>query len=322
MTRTIRAAVFSGLLVAAGAASAQQIIFFELSDFNGRRFGVNESVANMSSGGFNDRASSVVVRSGNWQLCTDAYFRGRCVTLNPGEYRNLGQIGLANQISSARQLGGPPGGGGGWVGGGQDASVTLYEGSNFGGRSVGVNVDIPNLGGTDFNDRARSMFVQGGTWELCRDDGYRGGCQTFGPGRHPDLGFLSGGVSSIRQVGGGPGGGGGGWAGDWPNSWGAQGRVILYEQRNFGGRRVVVTNEFIPNFSGLGFNDRASSLRIERGYWMFCSDAGFQGTCRTFGPGDHPSLPGGLNNSISSGRRISEDYPYQGSPSWNGYTQQ
>ena len=186
MTRTIRAAVFSGLLVAAGAASAQQIIFFELSDFNGRRFGVNESVANMSSGGFNDRASSVVVRSGNWQLCTDAYFRGRCVTLNPGEYRNLGQIGLANQISSARQLGGPPGGGGGWVGGGQDASVTLYEGSNFGGRSVGVNVDIPNLGGTDFNDRARSMFVQGGTWELCRDDGYRGGCQTFGPGRHPE----------------------------------------------------------------------------------------------------------------------------------------
>lgn len=322
MTRTIRAAVLSGLLVAAGAASAQQIIFFELSDFNGRRFGVNESVANMSSGGFNDRASSVVVRSGNWQLCTDAYFRGRCVTLNPGEYRNLGQIGLANQISSARQLGGPRGGGGGWVGGGQDASVTLYEGSNFGGRSVGVNVDIPNLGGTDFNDRARSMFVQGGTWELCRDDGYRGGCQTFGPGRHPDLGFLSGGVSSIRQVGGGPGGGGGGWAGDWPNGWGAQGRVILYEQRNFGGRRVVVTNEFIPNFSGLGFNDRASSLRIERGYWMFCSDAGFQGTCRTFGPGDHPSLPGGLNNSISSGRRISEDYPYQGSPSWNGYTQQ
>ena len=74
-------------------------------------------------------------------------------------------------------------------------------------------------------------------------------------------------------------------------------------------------------------DSRASSLRIERGYWMFCSDAGFQGTCRTFGPGDHPSLPGGLNNRISSGRRISEDYPYQGSPIWNGqqlpgYTQQ
>ena len=67
---------------------------------------------------------------------------------------------------------------------------------------------------------------------------------------------------------------------------------------------------------------RDASLRIERGYWMFCSDAGFQGTCRTFGPGDHPTLPGGLNNRISSGRRISEDYPYQGSPSWNGQPQQ
>ena len=55
---------------------------------------------------------------------------------------------------------------------------------------------------------------------------------------------------------------------------------------------------------------------------MFCSDSGFQGTCRTFGPGDYPTLPPGLNNSISSGRRISEDYPYNANPSWNGYTQQ
>ncbi len=324
MSRTIRAFALSGLLFATGASSAQQIIFFEQPDFNGRRFGVNESVSNLSSAGFNDRASSVVVRSGNWQLCTDAYFRGRCVTLNPGDYRNLGQIGLSNQISSARQLGGPweGGGAGGGGAGGQDTSVTIYEGSNFGGRSFGVNGDLPNLGRTDFNDRARSMHVQGGTWELCRDDGYRGGCQTFGPGRHPDLGFLSGEVSSIRLVGGSPGGGGGGWAGDWPAGWGNQGRVILYEQSGFGGRRVIVTNEFVPNFSNLGFNDRASSLRVERGYWMFCSDAGFQGTCRTFGPGDHPTLPGGLNNRISSGRRISEDYPYQGSPSWNGQPQQ
>jgi len=322
MARTIRITVLSALLLAAGAASAQQIVFFELPDFNGRRYGVNDSVSNMSSGGFNDRASSVVVRSGNWQLCTDAYFRGRCVTLNPGEYRNLGQVGLANQISSARQLGGSPGGG--WSGGGAPgASVTLYEDTQFGGRSFGVSGDVPNLGRTDFNDRARSIFVEGGTWELCRDDGYRGGCQTFGPGRHPDLGPLAGAVSSIRRVGGGPGGGAGGWNGsDWPDGWGNQGRVLLYEQTGFGGRRIALTTEFVPNFSSLGFNDRASSLRIERGYWMFCSDASFQGTCRTFGPGDYPTLPAGLDNRISSGRRISEDYPYQTNPNWSGYTQQ
>ena len=113
MTRIQLTATLSLWLLASGSATAQAIIFFEQADFNGRRFGANESVSNMSSGGFNDRASSVVVRSGNWQHCTDAYVRGRCVTLNPGEYRNLGQIGLSNQISSARQLGGAWEGGSG-----------------------------------------------------------------------------------------------------------------------------------------------------------------------------------------------------------------
>lgn len=311
MTRSIRAAFAAMLLALAGAAGAQQIIFFELPDFNGRRYAVNDSVSNMGSGGFNDRASSVVVRSGSWQLCTDAYFRGRCVTLNPGEYRNLGQIGLSNQISSARQMGGSWGGGGG---GDPGAAVTLYEGSDFGGRSFGVTGDVPNLGRTDFNDRARSMFVQGGTWELCRDDGYRGGCRVFGPGRHPNLGFLSGEVSSIRLVGGGGAGGGAG-GGDWPEGWGNQGRVILYEYGGFGGRRYVLTREFVPNFASLGFNDRASSLRVERGYWMFCTDANLQGDCRTFGPGDYPSLSW-FSNRISSGRRIANDYPYNAPPQW------
>ena len=55
---------------------------------------------------------------------------------------------------------------------------------------------------------------------------------------------------------------------------------------------------------------------------MFCSDANFQGECRTFGPGDYPTLPYELNNRISSGRRITADYPYRQNPSWDGYTQQ
>jgi len=79
---------------------------------------------------------------------------------------------------------------------------------------------------------------------------------------------------------------------------------------------------FFSNFDGNSFNDRASSLRVERGYWMFCSDAGFRGTCRTFGPGDYPNLPPGLDNRISSGRRIHNEYPYNSSPNWSGYTQQ
>ena len=94
-------------------------------------------------------------------------------------------------------------------------------------------------------------------------------------------------------------------------------RVVLYEGANLTGRTFIV-DRYMGNMDGTGFNDRASSLRVERGYWLFCSDAAFQGECRTFGPGDYPTLPYGLNNRISSGRRISDDYPYGNNPNWGG----
>lgn len=46
------------------------------------------------------------------------------------------------------------------------------------------------------------------------------------------------------------------------------------------------------------------------------SDAQFPGERRTFGPGDYPQLPAGLNDRISSGRRISDEYPYDREPNW------
>ncbi|MBK7791498.1 MAG: beta/gamma crystallin family protein [Betaproteobacteria bacterium] len=98
--------------------------------------------------------------------------------------------------------------------------------------------------------------------------------------------------------------------------WGGGGsRAVLYQGTNLSGRSFVIEN-YMPNLDGTGFNDRGSSLRIERGYWMFCSDANFEGECRTFGPGDYPTLSHGLNNRISSGRRISSEYPYNRSPNW------
>ena len=39
----------------------------------------------------------------------------------------------------------------------------------------------------------------------------------------------------------------------------------------------IINNEVVANLAGTGFNDRASSLRIEGGYWIFCSDANFHG---------------------------------------------
>jgi hypothetical protein len=311
MKQALQRVVLGVLCVLAGSAIAADISFFENDNFDGRRFTASSSISNFGSTGFNDRASSVVVRSGTWQLCSEAYFRGRCVTLGEGSYSSLTVMGLNDRVSSARDLSWGGGGGGGGDGGGR---ATLYDGYGFGGGSFAVNGPLTNLDRTGFNDRAQSLIVSDGTWELCSDAGFGGRCNVYGPGRYANLGNLTGQISSIRPA---PGDGasGGGWGGSG-GGWGSGNRVVLYEGPNLSGRSFLVRSDFMTNLDGTGFNDRASSLRVESGYWLFCSDSGLRGTCRTFGPGDYPSLPPGLNNQISSGRRIHENYPYNQNPAW------
>jgi uncharacterized protein YcfJ len=60
-----------------------------------------------------------------------------------------------------------------------------------------------------------------------------------------------------------------------------------------------------PNFSPLGFNDRASSAVVERDRWIVCEDSGYRGKCIVLVPGDYPSLaPFDMNNRISSARPV------------------
>jgi hypothetical protein len=83
------------------------------------------------------------------------------------------------------------------------------------------------------------------------------------------------------------------------------------------GRTFEIDRDVVRNLDRAGFNDRASSLSVLGGYWIFCSDANFEGDCRTFGPGDYPNLPFDLERKISSGRRIADRYPYEGRPTWS-----
>ncbi|MEO8302677.1 MAG: beta/gamma crystallin-related protein [Betaproteobacteria bacterium] len=198
--------------------------------------------------------------------------------------------------------------------GAASASITFYDGENFTGRDFSVDQTVSNFGDTRFNDRARSAVVDAGQWEVCVDANFRGTCQVLGPGRYPDLGGLAERVSSVRPYSNMAMQGRGEhrpMAGNYGGS-----RATLYEGRDLSGRSFPLGNGTLANLDGTGFNDRASSLRVEGGYWVFCSDANFGGECRTFGPGDYASLPPGLSDRISSGRRISNDYPYSQNPNW------
>jgi uncharacterized protein YcfJ len=106
MNKILKMAMALGGLALVTQASAQ-VTFYENDGFQGRSFTANAAVANMRRSGFNERASSVVVRgnrSDRWEVCEDRRFSGRCVVLRPGQYPSLSAMGLNDRVSSARTV--------------------------------------------------------------------------------------------------------------------------------------------------------------------------------------------------------------------------
>jgi uncharacterized protein YcfJ len=97
-------AVVAGFALAGTAAA--QITLYQGEGFHGRAFTATGDVWNLDRTGFNDRASSIIVERGRWEVCEHARFEGRCVVLRRGNYHDLRDIGLENQISSLRPVGG------------------------------------------------------------------------------------------------------------------------------------------------------------------------------------------------------------------------
>lgn len=173
------------------APGMADLVLFEHPDFSGRRLALDRAAPNLAPLGFNDQASAVEIRRGRWQLCRHADYGGECVVLGPGRYA-LGQS-MQDEVSSVRPLvgnGGPAPG--------PALAVTLYDGPDGRGRSVVVERPVDNLRDLRFNDRALSVEVHGGRWELCSAAGFRGRCEVFGPGRHRLPNGLAGELSSLR----------------------------------------------------------------------------------------------------------------------------
>lgn len=85
------------------AVPGASIELYEHNQQTGRQLQLTAAQPQLSNEGFNDMASSAIVRSGRWELCADNDFRGRCVVLGPGAYGDLGsQVGMNDQISSLR----------------------------------------------------------------------------------------------------------------------------------------------------------------------------------------------------------------------------
>ena len=230
MKRTCQIALLAGLWFQS-AAHAGQVTLYTDDHFNGRAVTVQGATPDLSQFGFNDRASSMVIASGRWEVCVDADFRGRCAIFERGEYARLD--GLNDQISSLREVGGRdsqrPGGQGrgepwrseqgerdqnerGQGGRGREgqegrqeergrgALLELFSQPNFGGARLPLRRDARSLDEFDFNDQAGSIVVQGGEWEVCVHADFGGQCRIYGPGRYARLGPLDQQISSVRRL--------------------------------------------------------------------------------------------------------------------------
>lgn len=96
-------AVAAAVAVLAGQAFAQAT-FYSREEMRGEAVTLDRHSGNFERYDFNDRASSVVIEGGLWEVCEHVRFEGRCVVLRRGAYPSLREIGLNNAISSARPL--------------------------------------------------------------------------------------------------------------------------------------------------------------------------------------------------------------------------
>ena len=300
------------------AHAAAQVTFYEREGFGGRSFTAENQIGNFEQNGFNDRASSVVVLRGRWEICEDAGFSGRCVVLRPGRYPSLAAMSLNKSVSSVRMLARNV----------RDddnryapapavPQVTFYEREGFGGRSFTAENQIGNFERQGFNNRASSVVVVRDFWEVCDDAWFAGRCVVLRPGRYPSLAAmgLNDSVSSVRVVS--------------SNERLEENRyaplppaaplvsaaqITFYEREDFQGQSFT-TRDQIDNLGRLGFNDRASSAIVVGEPREVCEDAGFGGRCVVLRPGRYSSLAEiGLNDRISSVRSVNANSGYVPAP--------
>lgn len=104
LKKALNCALLPGAAMTAELDGAGELTSYTRDDFAGRSLTVRNGAADLRKRDFNDTVQSVRVRvrSGDWEVCEDVDFRGRCRTLGPGEYASLER--LSNRISSVRAV--------------------------------------------------------------------------------------------------------------------------------------------------------------------------------------------------------------------------
>lgn len=82
------------------------------------------------------------------------------------------------------------------------------------------------------------------------------------------------------------------WAGD----------ITLYTRDHFGGPAITL-HETVPDLDLQGFNDKTSSVVVQKGTWEVCAEKHFKGKCMILKEGQYAELKD-FSNMMSSVREV------------------
>lgn len=313
-------------LLGATVASAQEVELYSQPAFNGMRLRLSADATDVAAYGMGNSIASVVVKSGQWEFCTAAQFRGACITVGPGRYAEMppalrgslasirradvaaGAVAPALRQGAAAPMHAPvqgqlppplpglaPASPQAATGAAPEPmptdAVILYEHAGFDGRTLALSSSAPRLAELNYNDVASSVIVQRGRWQFCEHHDYGGECMVLGVGRHVLGGHWNDRTSSIRPVFG---------TDDRPLP--ATGGLVLHENTDYSGRESLHV-EAMANLKAVGMNDKASSVEVLDGQWQLCTDADFGGRCVIVKPGRY-QMGTALDNKLSSLRPV------------------
>lgn len=199
--------------------------------------------------------------------------------------------------------------------------IRLYERPDFRGPTLVTSSRLDTVARQGLGDSASSVVVADGRWEVCTMEYFRGRCTQLEPGSYPSMSVsLNGRIASAREI---------GYSEPVPVTIAPSppvvvaepppvysrtpivpmtfARAYLYEDPNFAGAWVTMDRGEANDLDWAHFQNpthRATSVRVESGNWLFCTDMAFQGTCRIFGPGEYANLSGDMAPGIASARPV------------------
>ena len=288
-------------LVAAGAAAAQYdapqdeaaLILFSGPNYTGDAVNIFDPIHALPDIRFNDRARSVAVLSGAWEICEHSDFTGRCVFLRE-DVPDLRYFDLGGDVSSVRP-------------------VYEYTDAEHGlmfvrdERGYIQYADAVRYGNDDYDygygRTTRVEVYHYGYSPAYRSYGYYDPLAGYGP---YGFGYSRGGYNTYRA-----------YHRERPPLRGHYGArdadATLYVDANGRGASLGI-NRGVRDLSRFRFNDNVSSLNIKSGKWEVCEHANFQGRCQIIDASTGKLNGYRLNDNISSIRPVGDTRPSTGRP--------